>query len=298
MPTPGHQSYAPISAGAQLRAYRENAQLTVDDVAHHLKLARRQVLAIENDEFDALPGPTFVRGFIRNYARLLRIDPLPILEAGNLLAPPAAPVEQVAPTMTELPAARTRSGSFSRWLIPLGLVLALAAGIAYFEFGDVSNGMRKKKRDPTDAVVALPASPPEATAGRDSAMSTSPAPLDAPLRQSAPAAGAASATLPANAPADAKSAAQPDPQIAAGTGRIDFVLSGASWIEVKDSRGEVLLSRTLDENTQQSVTGVVPLSLKIGNARAVKLQFNGSPVELAPYTQREIARLSLPLPRK
>ena len=78
-PIPEHQPQVPVSPGAQLRAYREAAQLTVDDVAHHLKLARRQVLAIENDEVDALPGPTFVRGFIRNYARLLRVDPVPLL---------------------------------------------------------------------------------------------------------------------------------------------------------------------------------------------------------------------------
>src|SRR5258706_15480936 len=116
MPTPEHQNFVPTSAGAQLRAYRENAQLTVDDVAHHLKLARRQVLAIENDDLDALPGPTFVRGFIRNYARLLRVDATPLLEAGNLIAPRAAPMEQIAPTMGELPHDSVSSASWTRWL--------------------------------------------------------------------------------------------------------------------------------------------------------------------------------------
>src|SRR5258706_8560407 len=104
MPTPEHQNFVPTSAGAQLRAYRENAQLTVDDVAHQLKLARRQVLAIENDELDALPGPTFVRGFIRNYARLLRVDATPLLEASKLAAPITAPIDRIAPTMGQLPA--------------------------------------------------------------------------------------------------------------------------------------------------------------------------------------------------
>src|SRR5436190_15201785 len=146
MPTPEHQSYVPVSAGAQLRAYRENAQLTVDDVAHHLKLARRQVLAIENDELDALPGPTFVRGFIRNYARLLRVDPLPLLEASNLVAAASAPIEQIAPTMGELPAHGSPTSSWTRWLIPAGLVLVLAAGVAFYEFGGVSSGLRKARK--------------------------------------------------------------------------------------------------------------------------------------------------------
>ncbi|MEP6701489.1 MAG: helix-turn-helix domain-containing protein, partial [Betaproteobacteria bacterium] len=127
MPTPEHQNFVPVSAGAQLRAYRENAQLTVDDVAHQLKLARRQVLAIENDEFDALPGPTFVRGFIRNYARLLRVDAAPLLEAGNLAPPASAPMERIAPTIGELPADSESQSSWTRWLIPTGLVLVLIA---------------------------------------------------------------------------------------------------------------------------------------------------------------------------
>ena len=57
------------SAGTRLRLAREAAQLTLDDVAQQLKLARRQVVALESDDVAALPGPTFVRGFIRNYAR-------------------------------------------------------------------------------------------------------------------------------------------------------------------------------------------------------------------------------------
>ena len=154
-PVPEHQPQVPASAGAQLRAYRESAQLTVDDVAHHLKLARRQVLAIENDEFDALPGPTFVRGFIRNYARLLRVDPAPLLEAGGLIgASPGASIDHIAPTMGELPAEDASSGSWSRWLIPTGLVLVLAAGIAYYEFG---GGARKFRKESVEANAPVPA---------------------------------------------------------------------------------------------------------------------------------------------
>src|SRR5579862_4584746 len=86
-----------FSIGAHLRALREHAQLSLDDVATQLKLSRRQVMAIESDSFDALPGPTFIRGFIRDYARLLRVDGDELLAAGNLIAPhtAAAPIEQL-----------------------------------------------------------------------------------------------------------------------------------------------------------------------------------------------------------
>jgi cytoskeleton protein RodZ len=312
MPTPELHTYVPLSAGAQLRAYRENAQLTVDDVAHQLQLSRRQVLAIENDELDALPGPTFVRGFIRNYARLLRVDPIPLLEASNLVAPAASSsIERIAPTMGELPAASAPSASWSRWLIPLGLMVVLAAGIFYYDFGGVSTGIRKVRKDSADAIVAMPTAPIApalpATDGSSGAADATKASTQTPVPSGASGtAGAAMSTAGAAAgtatpPAATPPAATP-PETAlaapAGTGRIDLKVSGASWIEIRDARGEILFSKTLPANAEQSVTGAVPLSLRVGNARVVRAQFNGAPVDLAPYTQREIARLTLPLPRR
>ena len=65
---------APQSTGAILAQAREAAGLSIEDVAVQLKLAPRQVVASERDDFASLPGRTFVRGFVRNYARLLKLD--------------------------------------------------------------------------------------------------------------------------------------------------------------------------------------------------------------------------------
>ena len=53
----------PGMAGALLRAARESAGMTVDAVAQHLKLAPRQVKAIEDGDFKELPGRTFIRAY-------------------------------------------------------------------------------------------------------------------------------------------------------------------------------------------------------------------------------------------
>ena len=58
-----------------LRAAREALGLSIDAVAQQLKLAPRQVRALEDGDFAQLPGRTFVRGFMRNYARLVQLDP-------------------------------------------------------------------------------------------------------------------------------------------------------------------------------------------------------------------------------
>jgi transcriptional regulator with XRE-family HTH domain len=60
--------------GQQLRSAREARKLSVPEVAQSLKLAPRQVAAIESEDWGALPGNTMIRGFVRNYARVLNLD--------------------------------------------------------------------------------------------------------------------------------------------------------------------------------------------------------------------------------
>jgi cytoskeleton protein RodZ len=73
--------------GAALSAARTAQNLSLIDVARQLKLSVNQVAALEAGEFERLPGPVFVRGFVRNYARLLKLDPERILD---LIVPDAA----------------------------------------------------------------------------------------------------------------------------------------------------------------------------------------------------------------
>ena len=60
--------------GEMLRQGREACHLSLADVAQMLKVSARQVEALEQDNWSALPGQTFVRGFVRNYARLVHLD--------------------------------------------------------------------------------------------------------------------------------------------------------------------------------------------------------------------------------
>lgn len=81
------------SAGEQLRSAREAKGMSIAEVAQSLMLAPRQVEAIEGDDWAKLPGETFVRGFIRNYARLLKLDGDALLRRKSEQAAEAAAVE-------------------------------------------------------------------------------------------------------------------------------------------------------------------------------------------------------------
>src|SRR5438093_7592996 len=60
--------------GAQLAAQRQALDWSVEQIADQLKLAPRQVLALENDNYSALPGAAVTRGFVRAYAKVLKMD--------------------------------------------------------------------------------------------------------------------------------------------------------------------------------------------------------------------------------
>ena len=66
--------------GAHLRNAREQAGMTVDAVAEALLLKSKTLELLEADAHDRLPAPTFVRGYLRGYARVLGLPSKPILD--------------------------------------------------------------------------------------------------------------------------------------------------------------------------------------------------------------------------
>ncbi|MFT5393531.1 MAG: cytoskeleton protein RodZ [Gammaproteobacteria bacterium] len=111
--------------GEHLRAARANAGLTLEEVSARLHLDKRTLDLLEADDFDKLPAPTFVRGYLRSYARMLDLPPGPIIEAFDRrgFAPPAL----IADIAT---GAETRSTDF--WVVAgtiaiLGVCVALAS---------------------------------------------------------------------------------------------------------------------------------------------------------------------------
>jgi cytoskeleton protein RodZ len=66
-----------------------------------------------------------------------------------------------------------------------------------------------------------------------------------------------------------------------------------SWIEVQDANSKVLLSRLVQPGETVGLDGPTPLRVKIGNAGATEVVFRGQPLDLAPRTRDNIARLEL-----
>ncbi|MBC7514400.1 MAG: helix-turn-helix domain-containing protein [Herminiimonas sp.] len=101
-------SAAPTTPGAVLSATRQGHGLTIEQVASHLNLAPRQVMALEANDFAALPGMVIARGFLRSYAKLLRLDPVALV----------AMLGEQNQAASSAPMRHALSGSFSESRLP------------------------------------------------------------------------------------------------------------------------------------------------------------------------------------
>jgi cytoskeleton protein RodZ len=82
----------PAGPGRMLQQARKDLRLAPEDVAQMLHLSSKQIAALEKDDYNNLPGPTYIRGYLRSYAQLLGLSPEQILESYGRLMTPARPI--------------------------------------------------------------------------------------------------------------------------------------------------------------------------------------------------------------
>ena len=114
------------SLGAHLRKAREEANMTVDKVAAALLLHPSIVAALEADAYDRLPAPTFVRGYLRGYSRVLGLPSRPILEMYDRQGYEPPPL---SPDVTEPQQAHTSDTAVRVVTYAVAAVLLLLVGL-------------------------------------------------------------------------------------------------------------------------------------------------------------------------
>ena len=279
----------PATAGGMLRAAREKQGLHIAALAAAIKVAPRKLEALENDRHDELPDATFVRALAQTVCRTLKIDAKPVLD----LLPPA-PSVALEPGSGGLGTPfRERPGRAEPGLSPANVrplvwaaaVLVLLALAVFFAPG---TWWAVFTSGPSAPVAQAPPAPVLAPAGVDSAAAVAPVPGVASPAPEAAASPAAVETVFSAPPADAAASAAPV------SGILQLRSAEESWVEVRDARGQMLLSRNLQAGESVGLDGALPLRLTIGNAAATELAFRGQPVNLAGRTRDNVARLELP----
>ncbi len=289
----------PVTAGSVLRAAREKQGLHIAALAAAIKVSPRKLEALENGRHEELPDATFVRALAQTVCRTLKIDAKPVLD----LLPPA-------PSMALEPGSgglgtpfRERPGrsepglspSSVRPLVWAAAVLVLVAVAVVFV--PVSWWARLTSATPVANVSsrvapAAPVSvavPVEVNAAASAPSAAADGVVPAPPAGDAKASQAMVETVFSSPLADASASAA-----AAVAGILQLRCAEESWVEVRDARGQSLLSRNVQPGESVGLDGALPLRVTIGNAAATQLAFRGQPVSLSGRTRDNVARLELP----
>ena len=275
----------PAPVGEQLKLAREARGLAVAEIAQTLKLGARQVLALENGEWQSLPGATFIRGFVRNYARLVQIDPAPLMtQLDGLLQKPADTLAIPETKPAHMMYSSAGGGRRDRLVVVMGVILLAVAALVYFLLPNNLSAWR----DSTQSLL-------DSLARHDEAVPATTAPAAEPVFP--PGATPQQIMNPqAVTPTDQSAgAARPD-QVAADAGNVPqmrFVFEKESWLEVRDRNDFVVFSKRASAGTEHTLSGEGPLSVVVGNAPGVKVFWRGQIVDLAPHTRGDVARFVL-----
>lgn len=276
------------SVGEQLRAAREAKGMSVSDVAKVLKLSVHQVVALEEDDWSRLPGNTIIRGFVRNYARLFKLDSEPLM--GALSALTVAQSEKLdlpAGSNTALPQiGKAERRDFAT--VFSGLLLVVLAVLIYFFMPEDFWQSRLM------ALIPGLNGPEASVATVDTPKSNAPSAQPAPVEGAAAAMAEPAAQPVSPAPAGASAAPEPQksPASDAGSG-LKLSFAQPSWVEIRDRSGQIIFSQLNPAGSQREIEGQPPFSLVVGNASNVTVQYKGQVVELSQRSKDDVARLNL-----
>jgi cytoskeleton protein RodZ len=289
--------------GPILAAQREAMGWTVEQVADQLKLAVRQVVALEAGDYAALPSPAVTRGFVRAYAKIVKLDPVPLVAQIDLGA--TGPNTGSAPRR-ERPAAfsEVRFPSHGkRSALPLGMIAAAVvavlavAGVAY-KFGALP-GMHHTPAAVATAPVAVASMAPLTVAPE--MPGTSVPLISVPPQASTNNTVVTGVTTPGvttpgvatpgvTAPAAAPVAAAPAP----GANSLVIIVKEDSWLQVrKVSGGKPLIARLVKGGSTETFDVSDPVTVVVGKPDAVSVTLRGEAVPLPLTPGKTFSRVAL-----
>lgn len=268
------------SPGKLLVAARERAGLSQDEVAGELYMTLSKVRALESDDFARLHSDTFIRGYLRAYANLVKIDVNEVMAAYDKQAQRLGLVEVFAPKSAE-------GNSKKTWLyvIFVGVVLVVLWLISVWFFDN-----KKEPNYPLPAALVVPQetiSVPLASSSslsieisQEAATSSAGAPIQE-LSTSQPE-QAATVTVQNTELSSAAASSLPAQRPEDGSDELVFVFTEECWLEVSDAQGDVLATQLEPAGSTVVIKGRAPFDVKLGNVQGVSITLNSKPVTFTP----------------
>lgn len=291
------------SVGHLLRNARMAKGMSIEDISRQLRLSVQQIEAIEKEDFEKLPGRTFLRGFIRNYANLVQLDPIPLLQLLPESTPVISTYERTPLKNKQISFSSNRESSGSNQFIIAAVLFIIILG-AYFIFendnwikrsNDIVEGSEVKvdsEKTSVEIQLTLPAAVKSAInspAAKISEISNQITDKKNPEIESNTETGTIQKENKSTVKEIENEAISPS-----DSDYLHFKLTADSWIKVVDAAGVTLFEQIKTRGTEQIVTGKKPLSIVLGNASGVNLTYNGTEVDIPSYRRQDgTARFTL-----
>lgn len=282
--------------GSILRQLREKKNLTIEEVAGQMRLDPRLIGALEADNYKIFAADTYIRGYLRNYSKLLGVngDEIIALYQSEAPAPPEIIPDVKHPTQVSSSDKPVKAFSY---LITFILVLLLfiwwrqsdfsfsrSLGINEAAQPVVNNTATEPIAAPTAGTAAIPDTVPPAAEATGIAAATPPTKLES----ATPTAATAIPPVPATA-----APAGNDNSAMSGPDTIYLKLNADCWIDIRDQFGKDVYHDLARTGEELHLSGFAPFKVELGNAQGVMVVFNNKPYDPAPVTTKGIARFSL-----
>ena len=259
--------------GTTLRRAREALNMQIEQAARQLHLDVRLLTALESDDFAALPGTAYAYGYLRSYAKLLKIPDKELLQQfmdmsqkdSNALVPNH---------MTFAVDNKVASFSFAQILLIVFVVLLILGGAAWLLMGDVLKTSAEKvsavkvEREVAKIPVELPEKPTPKVAEKTAGVIVQ---KEASLPQSIEVKHVESVSTPKSIK------------------MLRLAYEKNSWTEVRDAHGETLIYRMVNAGEKLTLQGQPPYTIVLGYAPGVTVTYKDSIFDTKPYRRNDIA---------
>ena len=269
--------------GARLRAERERQNLSEQEVAARLHLSMSYLKALEADDYTRLPEPPFVKGYVRNYARLLGLPATELVQDFETLVQDRGDDKLISPVHMVM---RERGPG---WLWP-AVIIAVAVVIALGWWGTRNMGPADELLPVLSAPQTMPPAAPDS--GNETAPPQEPMNVEAPTEALPEDSGTEVIVPPAPVADGPTELAMNEP---APLDVLQVTFGGDCWVQVTDATGEEIYQGQQRSGGQLALDGEAPFRVTLGNAAAVtSLQFNGETQNLPTAAPGRVIRITVP----
>ena len=272
--------------GQRFREAREQQGISLEQAAAKTFILKRHLEALESNNYEMLPQPTFARGFATNYGRYLGLDAKLVAQSFDAQYP--TQLKQQHETVIRAPLQPmgtlhrdVRPGVKINPFIVLGILVAL--GLAFFIFNTVNKAHTDNQETTTTGVQGITTQEQATGASLNNAGSAIVAP--AVPASGLPATGSAiNGVPPANGVAIGT--------VVAATSTLDVLVQKPTTVKITDAAGQILLDGEQAAGTR-NLTGQPPFTISIDDVSSVSMDLNKQPIKLSDYAQNNKANFTL-----